>query len=205
MLHLMRAVAHAQLRGERLVEKVLEATLEELGAKGFAAVSIEDVADRAGVAKTTIYRRWPTKAELVLAAMHRVADDFIVVGSTGSVRGDLISMLKGFRDFAATARGASLLRMMQVEDACAEITRLAQRIRKEKESQPHEVVTRAIRRGELPRGTDAQLVVDTLFAAVQNILMFQHLKCDDRKVAQLVDLVLVGAAHGGARTLRRAK
>jgi AcrR family transcriptional regulator len=205
MLEVMRAVVEPQVRGERLVEKVIDAALEELAAKGFSAMSIEEVADRAGVAKTTIYRRWPTKADLVLAAMHSIADDFILSGDTGSIRGDLIAMLKGFRDFATTARGASLIRMMQIEDVCAEVTKLALRIRKEKEMIPQEVVTRAIRRGELPRGTDAHLIVDTLFAAVQNMLLFQHQKCDDRKVAQLVDLVLNGATHGGARQLRRAK
>ena len=192
------------MRGERVVEKVLEATLEELAASGFAALSFEEVAERAGVAKTTIYRRWPTKADLVLAALQRVADDLIVLGDTGSARSDLIAMLKGFRDFAATARGASLIRMTQVEDSCAEITTLVKQLRKDKELVPHEVITRAVGRGELPRGTDAGLIVDTLFAAVQNILMFKHQKCDDRKVAQLVDLVLVGAVHGGARQLRRA-
>jgi len=205
MLFRMRAAARPQVRGERLVEKVIDATLEELASKGFAAISIEEVADRAGVAKTTIYRRWPTKAELVLAAMHSVADDFSMSADTGSIRGDLIAMLKGFRDFASTARGASLIRMMQVEDRCADVTKLALQIRKDNEMVPQALLTRAARRGELPRGTDARLIVDTLFAAVQNILLFQHQKCDDRKVAQLVDLVLTGAAHGGARQLRRAK
>jgi AcrR family transcriptional regulator len=205
MLGGMRAVAPPQVRGERLVEKVIEAALEELAAKGFAAMSIEEVADRAGVAKTTIYRRWPTKADLVLAAMHSVADDFIMFGDTGSVRGDLIAMLGGFRDFAKSVRGASLIRMMQIEDLCSEVSKLATQIRKEKETEPHAVIARAVRRGELPRGTDPALVIDTLFAAVQNLIVFQHAKCDDRKVAQLVDLVLDGAANGGARQLRRAK
>jgi len=94
---------------------------------------------------------------------------------------------------------------MQVEDRCADVTKLALQIRKDNEMVPQALLTRAARRGELPRGTDARLIVDTLFAAVQNILLFQHQKCDDRKVAQLVDLVLTGAAHGGARQLRRAK
>src|SRR4051794_23013210 len=46
-----------QLRGERVVEKILEATLEEMALKGFNGLSMEDVAERAGVAKTTVYRR----------------------------------------------------------------------------------------------------------------------------------------------------
>ena len=53
----MPAAAARQVRGEKLVEKVLEAALEELAAKGYAAASIEEISERAGVAKTTVYRR----------------------------------------------------------------------------------------------------------------------------------------------------
>ena len=54
-------------RSARVVQEVLTATAEELGRSGYAALRIEDVAERAGVNKTTIYRRWPTKAALVKA------------------------------------------------------------------------------------------------------------------------------------------
>src|SRR5262249_24075462 len=90
----MTAASRQQVRGWRVVEKVLEATLEELSDKGYGALSIEDVAARAGVAKTTIYRRWPAKADLALDAMRRVADSVVVVGDTGALRSDLIAMLK---------------------------------------------------------------------------------------------------------------
>ncbi|MDB4935677.1 MAG: Transcriptional regulator, TetR family [Labilithrix sp.] len=201
----MRTRVEPQVRGERLVGKVLEAALEELATTGYAALSIESVADRAGVAKTTIYRRWPEKDDLVLAAMKCVADDFVLSGDTGSIRDDLFALLKRFRDFASTTRGASLMRMMQVEGVASELTELTRRMRKDKETVPQRMVARAIRRRELPRGTDPQLLLDTLFAAVQNMLMFKGETCDDRKIAQLVDLVLVGAVNGGGRRLRRAK
>ena len=60
------AAPPVQVRGPRLVEKVLQVTLEEVGRVGFAALSVETVAALAGVNKTTIYRRWPTKFELVV-------------------------------------------------------------------------------------------------------------------------------------------
>ena len=52
-------------RGAPVVHAVLEATLDELGLVGYGALSVEQVATRAGVNKTTVYRRWPTKAALV--------------------------------------------------------------------------------------------------------------------------------------------
>lgn len=201
----MRAPVERQIRGERLVDKVLEATVEELAARGYSAVSIEDIAERAAVAKTTIYRRWPTKPELVLAALGRIADDVTGAGDTGSLRGDLVAMMKSFRDFAMTPRGGSLMRMMISEGTCGEIASVARTIRKEKETAPRNVITRAIKRGELPRGSDAKLILDSLFSVVQQSVLFVDEPFDDRRIEQLVDLILLGAVNGGARPLKRAK
>jgi len=187
-----------QLRGERVVKKILEAAVEELSAKGLAALSMEDVAARAGVAKTTVYRRWPTKVDLAVAAMHQVADDIIRVEDTGSLRGDLMALLRSFRDFAWTPRGQGLMRMMMTDVMHAEISEFARRIREEKAHEPTNIVLRAIARGELPRETDPSLVLDTAFGAVQNYLCFMQVPVSDARIAQIIDLVLVGAEHGGA-------
>lgn len=194
-----------QVRGEKLVEKVLEATVEELAAKGYGATSIEDIAERAGVAKTTIYRRWPTKPELALAALERVADDVANPRDTGTLRGDLILMLRSFRDFAMSPRGASLMRMMMTEGTCGDIAEVARTIRKSKETTPRAVIARAIKRGELPKGSDAKLILDPLFGAVQHYILFDNDPVDDRRIEHLVDLILMGAQNGGARPLKRAK
>ena len=187
-----------QLRGERVIQKVLEAAVEELSLKGLGAMSIEDVAVRAGVAKTTVYRRWPTKVDLAVAAMHQVADDIIHVEDTGSLRGDLMVILKSFRDFAWSPRGQGLMRMMMTDVAHAEIAEFARRIREEKSQEPRNMVLRAIARGELPRNTDPTLLLDVAFAAVQHYLCFMHTPVDDAQLGRIVDLVLIGAQHGGA-------
>ena len=56
-------------RSARVVADVLRTTLEIIGEHGFAGLRVEDVAARAGVNKTTIYRRWPTRGDLVIAAL----------------------------------------------------------------------------------------------------------------------------------------
>jgi AcrR family transcriptional regulator len=201
----MRAPVERQVRGERLIDKVLEATVEELSAKGYAALSIENVAERAAVAKTTIYRRWPTKAELVLAALHRLADDVGVVADPGSVRLYLIATLKAFRAFAMSPHGGSLMRMMLAEGASGDLATVARDIRKCKESSSHGVIAKAIKRGELPRGTDPALIMDTLLGVMQHYLFFVNDPPSDLTIERLVDLVLVGAESGGARPLKRAK
>lgn len=190
--------AAPQVRGERVVQKILEATVEELSLKGFADLSMEDVAVRAGVAKTTVYRRWPTKGDLAVAAMHQVADDIIKVEDTGSLRGDLTKLLTSFRDFAWTPRGQGLMRMMLIDVTNAEIAEFSRRVREEKSHEPHELVLRAVARGELPRGTDASVLLDVVFGAVQHYLCFMHVPVTDAQIAQIIDLVLRGAEHGGA-------
>src|SRR5262245_40170336 len=82
------------VRGEAVVRGVLTAALEELGQTGYGALRIEDVAARAGVNKTTVYRRWPTKEDLVRAALLAMTVDKFVVPNTGSLRGDLLEMAR---------------------------------------------------------------------------------------------------------------
>src|SRR5689334_1857024 len=85
--------AAKQVRGDRLVAQVLEATLVELSRSGLENISVECIADRARVNKTTIYRRWPTPEKLVHAALLRVASEGIAVPDTGSLRADLSKLV----------------------------------------------------------------------------------------------------------------
>ncbi len=75
-------------RSARVVSTVLRTTLEVLGERGYAGLRIEDVAAQAGVNKTTIYRRWPTRADLVIAALTTLATPPKAVHS-GRLEGDL--------------------------------------------------------------------------------------------------------------------
>jgi hypothetical protein len=56
---------------------------------------------------------------------------------------------------------------------------------------------RAVERGELPRGTDIELVFDFMLGSAQNLIIFRHEHYSDDKLEQIVDLILLGAAHGG--------
>ena len=187
-----------QIRGERLVKKILAVVLEELARVGYGALSIEEIAVLAGVNKTTIYRRWPTKAELVQAACHELADEVDSAPDTGSLRADLLEMLRNFRDLLDTPRGRSLVRMVISEGDDSEVSRLARAVRDSKDASQKRVITRAIARGELPRGSDADLILHALFGALQHRMLFLGERQNDRQLALMVDLVLNGAAHGGA-------
>ena len=84
-------------RSARIRQAVLDAAFAELGEKGYGGLSIEAVALRSGVAKTTVYRRWPTRDELVADALDSRSDRNEPVPDTGSLRGDLKEFCEGVR------------------------------------------------------------------------------------------------------------
>ncbi|WP_169927727.1 TetR/AcrR family transcriptional regulator [Labilithrix luteola] len=194
-----------QIRGERLVDNVLEATLEELARVGYGAFSMETVAERAGVHKTSVYRRWPTKADLTGAALQREADSTLCFPDTGSIRSDVVSMMREFRNILATHRGQSLVRMMLAEGPSPELAALVDSLRKKKEKEPKQALARAVAQGELPAGTDIELVLCTLIGALQNLYFVHHELPTDRRIEQMVNLVFDGACSGGGCRVRAAK
>src|SRR6185295_9319184 len=83
-------------RSERVVRDVLDASAKELARVGYAALRMDDVAAAAGVNKTTVYRRWPTKSDLVRATFESLAQGPIATPAMGSIREDLQSLLAAF-------------------------------------------------------------------------------------------------------------
>jgi AcrR family transcriptional regulator len=192
-----RRTAQVRTRGRaaRVVERVFSATAEELSRVGFQAMRVEDVAARSGVNKTTIYRRWPTKAELVAATMAEHGKQRIAI-DTGSLRGDLrASLLMPFR-LERSEQG--MLRIMQMERSVPEVEALARRFRAALESLRLDMVRRGIARGELPKHVDAQLIVDLVSAPMQRALLFNE-TVEESYVDRVLDVVLAGAAACAAK------
>lgn len=191
-----------QGRSARVVSDVLRATAEEIGRVGYAGLRIEDVAERSGVNKTTIYRRWPTKVDLVTAAIRHFAE-VPEPPDTGSVRGDLLLLLRYSAARSHSTLGRGLIRMLQLERTHPEVDLVAQQIAKEQLHPRHVVVRRAVERGDLPAGTDIELVVELVFAPVIKRIVFARSAPDDFLEA-VVDIVLAGARSGAAIRNRRA-
>lgn len=180
-------------RSARVVHDVLEATLEEFARVGYSALSVEAVAQRAGVNKTTIYRRWPTKAELVRAALTG-ASTRAEVPDTGSVRGDLLEVLRRITKVAATPRKRSIMRAFFAEQSEPELADIGRSLRDER--MPRSIVDRAIARGELPAKTDAKLLLEIVMAPVRHRAIVGLEAIDDAFLERVVDVVVRGAASG---------
>jgi AcrR family transcriptional regulator len=184
-----------QIRGDRLVANVLEATIVELSRSGFENISVESVAERAGVNKTTIYRRWPTPEKLVRAALLRVADEGIAVPDTGSLRADLSYLIEMLGVIVASPHTHALLRMHLGGTMHGDLAALSLTIQRQKDEQMKSIFVRAIERGELPRSTDINLLYDTLVGAFFYLAVFQREHRSEARMEQAVDLILGGAKN----------
>jgi AcrR family transcriptional regulator len=196
--HAMKKVA---TRGEPVVKDVLSATLAELGHVGYHALRIEDVAVRANVHKTTIYRRWPTKEELVRECLHDAFTENLQMPDTGSLRGDLLVVATQLLEFFSSANGQALVRMMMSESAEGELRKIVDSLRDAKERAPRQMIERAIARGQLPDGFDGELLMTTLVGSLHHAVFARCLAPSQVHVGPLVDLLLYGAvasARSGA-------
>lgn len=175
-----------------IVRAVLEATLQQLGDRGFPGVSVDEVAKAAGVNKTSVYRRWPSRGALVLAALQTLRDREPPPPQTGSLREDLIAMLSAKVALVRTPSGCKILRaMIAFEDE--EVARVARALRKQRYRVPMAVLQRAIARGELPAGTDPSLLAEVLLAPMYYRIIVLNQPVSHRYIERVVDQVLAGA------------
>lgn len=177
---------------------VTRAVLGELAHSGYAQLRIEDVAARARVNKTTIYRRWPTKAALVAASLRSLGPSEGTPVMEGSLEAQLLALVRGLAARAATSDGRGFARIMSTELDHPEFAELAAGVRKHFRAPWLAVIRQATERGELPPKTDARLIVDALFATVAMRIFRHRDPIDDEFLRAIVALILIGAKAGGA-------
>lgn len=179
-------------RSARVVTSVLAATLDEVAAVGYRALRVEDVAARASVNKTSIYRRWPTKAALVEAALFWHAAPSVDPPDTGTIEGDALEALRRVVARRSSTLGRALFRVALVERDDPELRALSKRVGAELRAQLEKMVRRARERGELAASVRPALVVDALLGPVSGRLQRDE-DVDARYLRELVALVLDGA------------
>ncbi|MCC6523385.1 MAG: TetR/AcrR family transcriptional regulator [Polyangiaceae bacterium] len=188
-------------RAERVVHDVLEATLDELAHAGFGALSVEDVATRAGVNKTTVYRRWPTKNELVHAALLRFTEE-VPTPDTGSVEEDLVAFVTSGLALVGTPRGQALVRMFHTESLTPTLLAMALGTQQAQERQYRTILRRAVSRKELPQGADLALLADAIEGALRLRWIAHQERVGTGYVRRLVTFALAGARALGASGAR---
>lgn len=180
-------------RAERVVTSVLQATGERLDEVGYAALRVEDVAELAGVNKTTIYRRWPTKAVLVVETLRSHFMQRRPAPSTGNLRDDLLVYLDGM----ATASETPLWRGMfgaLTSRTEPEVEEVAKELRQREREYRLKLIQRGIDRGELPKSADPELVADMVSAPVLRHIQVYRDSVSRDYIEKVIDVALAGAA-----------
>jgi AcrR family transcriptional regulator len=184
-------------RSERVVRDVTRATVSELARVGYAGLRVEDVAAQAGVNKTTIYRRWPNKADLVDATLRALKGVNEEAPDLGALRLDLLALLHESIGRASTCEGQTIHRVITLEMDHPEVANIARALRAEYMAPWTSVIRRAMNRGEIPEGCDATLMAEMIMGPVFSKLRLRE-PIDDDFLAAVVNLVVVGAKGGGA-------
>jgi AcrR family transcriptional regulator len=185
--------AESHRRGEHVRQTVLTAAFDELVANGFDGATVAGVAKRSGVHETTVYRRWATRENLLVAALLERSADAVPTPDTGSIRGDLLAIVREVLAYVGSPAGTAILRaaMLPADDAYTEARKgfWAHRL-----DALEPVVTRGIERGELLAGTDGRLLLEVLIAPIHGRLLLTGEPVGDELAERLVDLALNGAA-----------
>lgn len=148
-------------RAAAVVAAVRKAAFELLAERGYEAVEIPDIASRAGVNRTTIYRRWPTKSELLLDIMLEEMQAKVPTPDTGSFEGDLAELLASIARVLADPAMRGLFHVMGMRaDSDDQSARSRERFWNERFAASGQIVTRAIARGEVGEGVSARAVLE---------------------------------------------
>ena len=187
-------VQRGRPRSQEADRAILTATADLLASRGLAAMSIEEIAARAGVGKATIYRRWPSKGLLALDAFVASFQAQQPLPDTGTLRGDMIAALTLWvRAVTETPMGAMLTGLIaeaQHEPSLRAAWR--ERVLEPLRSQHRIMLDRAIARGEIAATVDREVVLDLFFGAAQHRLLLGHLPLTDDFIAEVVDVILGG-------------
>ena len=182
-------------RSARVREAVLDATIEVALARGVDAMSIREIADRAGVHETSVYRRWGSAANLALDALLSRLDSEVPVPDTGSLRADLVALLGEIAGFTATPLGEMALRAGLRMDLDAEFEAARADFWGTRFRILAEVLARAERRGELRPGLSYRLIWESMLGALHARWLLSGAPVPEGFSADIADLLLLGIAQ----------
>ena len=185
-------------RSARVRQAVLASALRHLLDVGYARLSIAEVAADAGVAESTVYRRWKSKPELIADALLQYAELHAPAPEAGTLEPDLVAWLSGIAKAVSSPEGTRLLRTLAALDDEAEgIREMRARFYGSRYRTFESIVARAAARGELDPAADARAIADLLVGAVYLRVLLTAGTVDDGQIARLVASTLkVNAAQG---------
>ena len=182
-------------RSEAARKAILAAAAELLLDRGLPGVSMDAVAERAGVSKATIYRWWPTKESLALDMLY---NEWTKVTpqqyESGSLRVDLLALLLAWSRLASGRPYGRVVAALLMEGRTnpAFSAEYQRRMVEPRREQARAIFAQAIERGEIPAETKVEVAIDLIYGPLYHRLLIGHAPLDDQFVDDIVDLTLRG-------------
>jgi AcrR family transcriptional regulator len=175
----------------RTRQAILDATRELLAEGGVQGLTVEGVATRAGVAKTTIYRRWRSKDELALAVLIDMVEQVAAVRDLGDTRAELIALVdRAVRILRSTLMGRVMQGLVSDLASNEELARaFRERVVAVRLAEIRRLVEQGIARGDLRPDADYELANELLFGPVYYRLLLSGAPLEDDLAARVVGAV----------------
>ncbi len=183
-------------RVERSRRVILEAVLEELGTVGYGALTIESVAARAGVGKSTIYRHWPGKLALVEDAF-RTLKAKALIPDEGTLRDRITAFLEQVAGLVEQSTySACMPALIDAAERDPQVREFHCAFSTERVAVLVDVLRKAVDDGELPKDTNTQMLADALIGPIvmRRLMFFEPF--DPKQVPALVEQVLPPSPNG---------
>jgi AcrR family transcriptional regulator len=175
-------------RSARVRQAVLDATLELLGEQGADALAVSEIALRAGVHETSIYRRWGTREDVIIDALLSNSEQLLPIPDTGSLRSDLIAFAVSLDEYLNSTLGAALARALVSSGTEA----MRDQFWEGRYALASQMITRGIERGEVPASTDPQLALEALVGPIHFRALLTRQPTDQQYATRLAEMLLAG-------------
>jgi AcrR family transcriptional regulator len=184
-------------RGAKVRAAVLSATLAELTESGYAALTVEKVAYRSGVHKTTVYRRWKNRENLVTDAVIDMAATNLPMRDSGDIDADLRTFARSLVQWLNHPTGRAVLAVLRSDAArLPQVAQAKHRLFQDRFRRAEPLVRAAVERGQLPSGTDPSELVKTTIAPIYLRLLVTAEPVDDAIADTAADIALKAARAG---------
>lgn len=189
-------------RSEQARQAILRSTLRLLGLRGFSDLTIEDVADYARVGKTTVYRWWPNKGALIADAFASNTTRTLRFPDTGSVFTDMSRQMRQLVKVFRSPRGRIVSAILAAGQSDKDlIAAFRERFLWPRRQEAYATLRRGIRRGELRKDIDPDVVLDSLYGPIYMRFLIRHDRLTPEFVDRLCALILGGARPRGKTRL----
>lgn len=188
-------------RGDALNAAIFQATLAELAEVGYAKLTMERVAERAQAGKASLYRRWPSRMDLAMDAVRHLMPDPTAPPDTGTLRGDLLALLREAAGLMAGPAGEALRGLLsEALGAQSQMAELRRRSQGSGRTAVRVIALRAAERGEIDPAAVTPSRLEVGHSMLRIHFLVNGAPIPDSTIVGIVDEVLVPVFSSGPVT-----